>query len=405
MATTEAKSNNMRLVSHHALDGFGNVGEGMSIQLAKDGRRILWLAHESAPKNFTAVDVSDIKNPKIICQTELPHQKVRSNSLEVCGDLMAVAYQTNEFGLEPAGIEMFDISTPEEPKSVGFFDRSGPFSRGVHQVWFVDGEYIHCAAGSDDFVPRYRRDFQFYTCVDARDPANMKEVGRWWFPGQRKGDQADPLPRLPFGDNGWRIHNTNVYPERPDRVYGAYINGGAVTLDISDKEDPKLIGHWNPNPPFPGFAHTSVPMLGRDLLIVTHETNVNGAADWPKLTWVLDNREETNPVSISTLPLPPLEEYGGRPGRCGAHNIHENRPGPSFRSEQYVVGNYFNAGVRVHDISDPFHPKEVAFYEPEAPEGSRVGEIQMNDVYVDENQIVYTVDRLIGGLYILEMDI
>ena len=50
---------NFRQLAHHELDGFGGIGEGMSIQIAKDGRRILWLAHESAPKNFTAVDVSD----------------------------------------------------------------------------------------------------------------------------------------------------------------------------------------------------------------------------------------------------------------------------------------------------------------------------------------------------------
>ena len=49
---------NFRQLAHHELDGFGGIGEGMSIQIAKDGRRILWLAHESAPKNFTAVDVS-----------------------------------------------------------------------------------------------------------------------------------------------------------------------------------------------------------------------------------------------------------------------------------------------------------------------------------------------------------
>lgn len=28
----------------------------------------------------------------------------------------------------------------------------------------------------------------------------------------------------------------------------------------------------------------------------------------------------------------------------------------------------------------------------------------MNDVFVDERGIVYTVDRDVGGLYILEMD-
>ncbi len=59
---------NFKLLAQHALDGFGGMGEGMSIQIAPDGRRILWLAHESAPKNFTAVDVSDPRKPKVVCR-------------------------------------------------------------------------------------------------------------------------------------------------------------------------------------------------------------------------------------------------------------------------------------------------------------------------------------------------
>ena len=231
----EALSKNMHLVSQHLLDGFGGMGEGMSIQLTADGRRIIWLAHVSAPKNFSALDVTDIKNPKMVIQTELPHQNVRSNSLEVCGDTMAVAYQTNKLGQQPAGIEMFDISTPEEPKSIGFFDTSGPMSKGVHQVWFVDGEYIHCAGADANFNARLpEKDYQFYQIIDAKDPANMKEVGRWWLPGQCEGDEEPPLKREPKYNAGMRPHNTNVYPERPDRAYVAYIDGGAVTLDISD---------------------------------------------------------------------------------------------------------------------------------------------------------------------------
>src|SRR5262250_339434 len=59
---------NFKQLAHHELDGFGGIGEGMSIQIAKDGRRILWLAHESAPKNFTAVDVSDPRAPKDVAR-------------------------------------------------------------------------------------------------------------------------------------------------------------------------------------------------------------------------------------------------------------------------------------------------------------------------------------------------
>src|ERR1700750_3262805 len=93
---------NFRQLAHHELDGFGGIGEGMSIQIAKDGRRIVWLAHESAPKNFTAVDVTDPRAPKLVVQTDLPHAQMRSNSLEVVGDMMAAAYQTSKPGLTPA---------------------------------------------------------------------------------------------------------------------------------------------------------------------------------------------------------------------------------------------------------------------------------------------------------------
>ena len=122
----DALSFNMRLLAHHELQGFGGIGEGMGMQLARDGRRILWLAHESAPKNFTGVDVSDPRAPRVVVQTELPHASMRSNSLDVVGDTLAVAYQTSQRGLKPAGFDLFDVSTPEKPKLISHFDTSGP---------------------------------------------------------------------------------------------------------------------------------------------------------------------------------------------------------------------------------------------------------------------------------------
>ncbi|MEL0255878.1 MAG: hypothetical protein VW930_08045, partial [Burkholderiaceae bacterium] len=146
---------NMTLLSQNTLNGFGGIGEGVSMQVTQDGRRIIWLAHEGAPKNFTGVDVTDPKNTKVVCQTELPHMKMRSNSLEVCGDVLAVAYQVYEKGLEPAGMELFDISKPEEPKSIGFHSTAGPHSRGMHCLWFVDGKTVHCSSGAPDFEPKH----------------------------------------------------------------------------------------------------------------------------------------------------------------------------------------------------------------------------------------------------------
>ncbi len=396
---------NMRLIAHHELQGFGGIGEGMALQATRDGRRILWLAHESAPKNFTGVDVTDPRQSRVVVQTELPHAKVRSNSLDVVGDVMAVAYQTQKPGLTPAGFDLFDVGVPEQPKLIAHFDASGPHSRGVHALWFVDGEFVHMASGAAAFQPRHPFDDQFYRIVDVRNPSRPAEAGRWWLPGTREGDEAPPPQRLdPKFDAGFRAHNTNVFPQRPDRAYVGYIDGGAVILDIADKAHPRLVGRWQNSPPFNGFTHTVLPLFERNLLIVSDECIKDNGFDWPKLVWVVDARLEGNPVPISTLPPAPHATFARRGGRFGAHNLHENLPVPtSWSSDEIVIGTFFNAGVRAYDIGDPFQPREVAYFVPGAPARSPAGAIQLNDVYVDERRIVYTVDRYAGGLYILEM--
>ena len=319
---------NMKLLAQHTLNGFGGMGEGMSVQLTRDGRRVLWLAHESAPKNFTAVDVTEPRSPKVIVQTDLPHAQMRSNSLEVSGDLMAVAYQVSKFGLQPAGFELFDITVPENP--IHFvLRRLGPHSRGCHQLWFVDGKTVHMACADPELKPRNPKDDQVYRIVDVANPSKPVAIGRWHLSGTMEGDDAPPPERLPAQfDAGFRAHNTNVYPERPDRCYLAYIDGGVMVLDISDRARPKMISRWTNSPPYNGFNHTALPFFGRGLLVVSDESVKDKAVDYPKLVWLLDARDETHLVSISTLPMPPVEAFKNRGGRFGAHNLHENPPVP-----------------------------------------------------------------------------
>jgi hypothetical protein len=395
---------NFELIAHHELNGFGGMGEGMSVQIAPDGRRILWLAHESAPKNFTAVDVSDPRKPRMVVQTDLPEAHMRSNSLEVTGNMMAVAYQTKKPGQRAAGFELFDISAPETPRSISYFDASGPYSRGVHQLWFCDGETVHMAAGAPDFQPHNQLDDQCYRIIDVRNPAKPVEAGRWWLPGTRVGDTEPPVKRHPpHADKGFRAHNTNVYPQRPDRCYLGYIDAGMIVLDISDKAHPRMISRWDNSPPYSGFTHTVLPLFERNLYVVSDESVVDGATDWPKLYWIIDARDETNPVSIATCPPPAYEDYAHRGGRFGAHNLHENGPVPTaFRSERIIFGTYFAGGLRAYDLSNPYQPIEIGAFVPPPPKGAPSGAIQLNDVFVDERGIVYTVDRHVGGLYILE---
>jgi hypothetical protein len=264
---------------------------------------------------------------------------------------------------------------------------------------------VHLSGGAADFIPRNQLDDQCYRIIDVRNPSRPVEVGRWWLPGTRDGDTAAPPARhaVPH-DKGFRAHNTNVYPQRPDRCYLGYIDGGMFILDIADKARPQAIGGWCNSPPYTGFCHTVLPLFGRDLLVVTDESTEDDGGDWPKLIWIVDAREEANLVPIATCPAPSVDDFARRGGRFGAHNIYENVPLPTaWHSEDVVLGTFFNAGLRAYDISNPYQPKEVAAFVPAAPPRAPHGTIQLNDVLVDERGIVYTVDRHVGGLYVLEM--
>ena len=212
-------------------------------------------------------------------------------------------------------------------------------------------------------------DDQFYRCIDVRNPSKPVEVGRWWMPGTRAGDNVAPPPRHTL-DKGYRAHNTNVYPQRPDRLYLGYIDGGMFVLDIADKSKPTPICHWTNSPPYTGFMHTVMPLLSRNLLVVTDESTENAGKDWPKLIWILDNRDEAHPISIATCPMPPLDEFSHRGGRFGAHNIHENVPLPTaWRSEEIILGTFFNGGLRAFDITNAYAPHEIGVLRAAGAEG------------------------------------
>jgi hypothetical protein len=275
----------------------------------------------------------------------------------------------------------------------------------VHFVWCVDGRYAHISTGAPDFQPATPPDDQFYMIVDVSDPEQPREVGRWWLPGTRQGDAAPPIaPRRQPRDNGVRMHNANVLPARPDRAYLGYIDGGVLVLDIADPTAPRLVGRLEHPPALPGYAHTATPLPGRNLLVLTEESVMPACADAPKLIRLVDVADETRPRFRSELPSPAnRDELCGRGGRFGAHNVHEIMPLPGCGvSENFVVGTFFAGGMRLYDIRDADHPTEIGYYIPEAPPDSPAGAIQLNDVYVDERGLFYTVDRLRGGLYILE---
>jgi hypothetical protein len=394
------EASNLRLLSHHDLNGAGNMGEGIAIQQLATGRRIGYFANESGPIGMSVVDVTNPRDPGVLAQIPAENDHTRFNSLSMSGDILVVARQTAEPGQDVAGMVVYDASDPENLQQLAFFDTSGPFSRGCHFVWFVDGRYAFLSTGMPDFQPADAKDDQFLVIVDLADPTDPREVGRWWLPGMQMGEP--PLDRLPM-DSGYRLHNVNVLPSQPDRAYCGWIDGGLVILDISDLASPQLVARWDPYPPQPGYAHTAVPHLERGLLTLSEEAVTDGCQDAPKNIWVINLADESNPVPLSTVPQPDPAGFCGRGGRFGAHNQHENHEQPTARElHNVVIGSFFNAGVRLYDIRNPYRPEEIAAYVPARPARSRVPAVQINDVYVDEHGVIYALERFGGGIYLLE---
>ena len=397
------EASNMRIVGHNDLNGKGNGGEGLALTQYANGRRVLFLAHESAPTCFSVVDVTNTAKPTVITQVNTVTADIRCNSLALSGTTLVVAHQSTKIGMPNGGMRVFDVADPANPKELAFFDTSGPHSRGVHFVGFVDGQYAYLATGARDFDPINPNDDQFLMIVDMKNPRQPREAGRWWMPGTRKGDSAPPVPRLKI-DSGYRMHTLLIDPKRPNRAYAGWIDGGVVVLDVSDKTKPKLIGQKSDYPPDTGFTHTALPILERNLMVTSEEANQDKCADWPKRIWTVDLKDEARPTRIAVFPPPAnFDDLCKRGARFGAHNIHLNRPSAYSRTlTQTVIGTFFNGGVRVYSIADPKKPTEIGYMIPAAPPGNVSKTIQINDVYVDEKGMIYANDRATGGLYIME---
>ncbi|MBV8892096.1 MAG: hypothetical protein JO266_09050, partial [Acidobacteria bacterium] len=336
----KAEQKNMSLVGYSDLGGHGDGGEGLAIQQRSNGRRILFIAHEGEKTCLSIVDVTHPEAPAMVNQLPSPAPEVtRCNSLGLSGNTLVVANQTMKTGQSPAGMWILDVSDlPRMQKArsmqdlaLSFFDTSGPNSRGVHWLWFVDGEFAHLSSGWRDSNPTNPKDDQFYMIVDVRDPRHPREAGHWWLPGTQKNDDCLPgcLPTRHPIDDGYRAHNVEVFPERPDRAYVGYMDGGEIVLDIARLADmragrvksfsPKLVSRLKFSPPYPAWTHTVQPLFSRGLATVADEAVQEKCADAPKLIWLVDIREETNPVIIGTAPLP--ENAGdlcARGGRFGA---------------------------------------------------------------------------------------
>ena len=401
-------SRNISFVSH---SDQGGRGDGVQIMVH---RGYAYIGHTFS-NGITVMDVRDPKRPKAVNFVACP-PNTRAIHLQTHDDLllavncpsvwaMQALSEKEYFGGSPAdklqhragdftaGLRVFDISRPAEPREIGFLPVDGI---GPHRIWYAGGRYAYASIHFADFTDH------ILAIIDVAEPTRPQVAGRWWLPGMWRG--GGEAPSWPQGRR-YALHHALV---AGNLAYCAWRDGGLTVLDVGDAAHPSLLVHRNWDPPFGGGTHSPLPLPDRNLLVVADEATFPNCSQGFRYTWVFDVRVPANPVSIATFPLPAEADYCAKGGNFGPHNLHENRPG-AFQSSRLVFETYYNAGVRAYDIEDPFRPREVAYFVPSDPERmmdprpNRPRVIQSADCYVDPNGLMYLTDTN-AGLNILEFE-
>lgn len=389
MSTFPEESKGFRLLGH---DRSAAWGCGSLVEIHKGYAYVgsVGTSSGNAPEGFTVHDVRDPRKPHKVWEFKAP-SGVHCHKLRRVGDHILYVNSerlTGERGRNARpGLFIFDISKPDEPKEVGFYDMpgSGPHRFGVdnqRRLAFLPND----AEGWNKRV--------IWT-LDVSEPLRPEVVGIWGLPSQKsegKGTGNDPRP----ADDTVTLHGPPMI--RGNRMYAAFWGGGLAVIDCSDLRNMQLVSQLQWSPPFPGSSHTAWPIGDRPYLVVTDEARARQKYWDSQFMWIIDIRQETNPIPVATF-FPDRDKYFDRPGRFGAHNILENVASEGTWAN-IVFLTYFNAGLRAVDVADPLRPKEIGCYVPGLPDGQEM--IQSNDIGADEHGRLYLIDRAGAGMHILE---
>jgi hypothetical protein len=410
MKPTYAK--NMKIIGH--TDMGGGRADGVQIMVNKG---YAYVAHIFS-KGFSVIDVRDPRKPNPVNYIPSPpntwsiHLQQHENLLLVINakDMFAQPELADERNYykgkadfhshdEPvernwtAGMAVYDISKPTEPKRIGFMPVDGG---GLHRIWYVGGRWAYASALLDGFT-----DYILIT-IDMEDPTKPRMAGKHWLPGMNAAAGEKPKWPLPTGRFG--LHHPIVHG---DTAYCSWRDAGLAVVDVADRANPNLVVHKTWYPPLSGGTHNALPLPDRDLLIVVDEAVLDSEQDGRKYIWVFNNQVRNNPISIATFPIPTDHDYVKLGGHFGPHNIHENRPN-GFQSSELIFATYQNAGLRAYNISNPFQPIEVAACVPPAPEKlvdprpNRPRVLHLADVFVDKEGLCYVSDFSGAGFYVIE---
>ena len=345
----------------------------------------LFVAHMNPPAGTSIYDVADPRHPKLLAQVEMP-AGYHSHKVRTRDGLMIVNHEKQSEDGDPAfggGLGIYDVSTPSRPTLIRKWRTGGS---GVHRFDF-DGRYAYISPTADGYVGN------FVMILDLKDPANPREAGRWWIPGQHTAGGEE----YPWNDY---VKPRCHHPLRMgDRLYVSYWHHGFFILDIADLARPRLVSAMNSSPAHPHPTHTCLPipqkLRGRNIMVVADEDVAKLRPSPPAFSWIYDITDERQPMPIATFDVAGLDKDGApQPRMMGCHQPSEVFTGT------VIPFAWFAQGLRVVDIADPFRPREIGFYKPDPPQACDLA--SSNDVTMDKRGLIYLTDRQ-RGVHIIEL--
>ncbi len=402
------------------LGGLDIAGGGQVV--VQDG--YAFIGHMKPPMGTSIIDVRDPANPKVVAHVEPPDQWSHTHKVRVAGDLMITNVEMDrrhflrkgekiaglrdkglndadiaaelgvdlsdipvleaalERGYHSGGFRVWDISDKSAPRELAYVRTHG---FGVHR-FDMDENHAYISTEIEGYVGN------ILVIYNLADPANPTEVSRWHMPGQHVAAGETPTGK----GYSHRLHHAMRVG---DELWAAVWHAGYRVLDASDITNPHQIGAYVYPQAIPEPTHTVMPLEkpidGRRYAVAIDEEHDHLPGRLHGFIWVMDVTDIDNMEPVAAWDLSErASPWVGEPGvRFGAHQFREKLDGT------LVYATWFAGGLRVLDLADPLLPVEVAHYMPEFPNGRAP---QSNDVDVDENGLIYLLDRN-NGLDILEM--
>lgn len=391
------EASNMEVIGYHDLAG----RPGFKLAMTEvDGRFLLYLGH-FWHSGWTVLDVTDPTAPVHVRFIDGPPD-TRTMQVQAADGLLVAGLEVPKagWGRDPSsktrdGVMLFDIAGERaaDPVLVGEWAAGG---RGTHRNYYAGGDYAYLTACPPGFVDN------MLIIIDVSDPSRPHEVSRWWWPGQNEGAGEEPEHQ--------RYFHGPAYVDGP-YAYLGYGRVGLVVLDVSDVTRPRLVSSLSfGDLGSPCGCHSAVPLAGTDFLVVNSEAIKEGHGEPLNYAVVVDVADPAAPRVVSWLPAPvpadglPYRNYFDKGGRFGPHNQHHHQGQDClWEPRRHNVMAYFNAGVRVFDLADPFAPREVGHLVVEDPT-TRIGALpetlvtQAEDVLVDRRGNIFVTDKNHGLL-------